>query len=375
MKCPVCESEVFEYHSVCPVCNYFGLHKDFANDDEASVWERYVLKFYRVLWLRKGLKPSPTVNLESKEAIAIFQNFFSDDSHKYRLYVDSIHVDRHKTYVMHETHTRLSKAYDSLSQSATLEFVVDKSVLWKGSYTGIEINTKYLRFGFMDGQKSKPQTFFSYGHEHYWVDYLVEENVVSIFLTPKREGGLKDYLCSIALSDTTQKNEFITVLEFLKCGDAPFLMPFDGSIYCIDELRNEDLTYDTYFRHGPIKPLVFYAEVSDHNEDDDEYEDYGLCKVTISVEGTKYKPVPKIEDLHSDGNTYGLRVDLARTLTEGGEHGWRCLSASEHDYDFYLDRKQKNLYAGTGLSYRKYKFEDELLMQQVFNYLVILNTY
>lgn len=383
MKCPVCESEVFEYHTTCPVCNYFGLHKDFANDDEVSVWERYVLKYYRAVWLRKKQKPAPAVNLESKEAIAIFQKYFSDDGHKYRLFSDSIRIDYEKRDWAYDTNLSSAKLFKKLSDNAPVISVQSDLVAsardWNAQFTGIEINTKFLKIGLMQNHNMNPQYFWNYGHEHYWIDYLVEENVVSIFLTPKREDGLKDYLCSIVFSDTTQKNELITVLEFLKCGEEPFSMPFDESIHCIDEFRSEELTYDTYFRHGPIKPLVFYAEVTDFSEDGEEMiQDHGLCKVTISVNGSGSKPAPKFENLFTEEEPYILHEKLTRILkpNEGfGYHQWGFLRENERWYDYYLDRKQKTLYYGTLQEYRKYKFEDELLMQQVFNYMVILSTY
>lgn len=383
MKCPVCESEVFEYHATCPVCDYFGLHKDFANDDEASAWERYILKYYRALWIRKKQKPVAAVDLESKEAIEIFQKYFSDDSHKYRLYIDGIQMDQQKIDDMHEMHLSSAKLFKTLGDNSSIfsvpEKIIDETVYWKGNYTGIEINTKYLKFGFMSNQNIKPNTLYNYGHEYYEIEYLTDENIVSIFLVPKKEDGLKDYLCSILISNNEQKNELITVLEFLKCGVAPFSMPFDESIHCIDEFRNEDLTYETYFRYGPIKPLIFYAEVSDFSEDSEEMiQDHGLCKVTISVTGSGNKSAPKIENLFADEEQYTLREDLTRILkpNEGfGYHSGGVLRENEHWYDYYLDRKQKILYSGTSQEYRKYKFEDELLMQQVFNYFVILGTH
>ena len=383
MKCPVCESEVFEYHAVCPICNYFGLHKDFANDDEASAWERYVLKYYRALWLRKKQKPSPSVQLESKEAIAVFQKYFSDDGHKYRLYIDSIQVDRHKIHDLHEMRISSAQFAKALNDSSSLfsapEDIVDKAEQWKGRYTGIEINTKYLQIGFMEGSDPNPQTYYTYGHEHYWIEYLLEDNIVSLFLVPKKEDGLKDYLCSILFSESEQKNELITVLEFLKCGNAPFSKLFDDSVFCLNELRNEEITYDAYFRNGPIKPIVFYAEVTEFNEDNDEFtKDHGLCKITIRVSGAKDKHVPNIKDLFANEVRHDMCIDMVRMLKPNGPfgcHHYTPLRENEHNYDFYMNREQKLLYSGTLQEHIQFKFEDELLMQQVFNYLVILNTY
>lgn len=383
MRCPVCESEVFEYHAICPVCNYFGLHKDFANDDEASAWERYVLKYYRALWIRKKQKTVPTVDLESKEAIAIFQKYFSDESHKYRLYSDSIKIDYEKRDWAYDTNLSSAKAFEQLGNNEPLVSVppdlVTHAIDWNAQFTGIEINTKILNIGFMQNHNVNPQFFWDYGHEYYWIEYLVEENVVSIFLVPKREDGLKDYLCSIQCTDTTQKNELAIVLEFLKCGDTPFSTPFNESVHCLDNFRDYDLTYDTYFRDTPIKPLVFYAEVTDYCEDDEKVIlDHGLCKVIIKVEGSGNKPAPKFEKLYVDENPYRLHEELIRILkpNEGfGYHQWGYLRENEPCYDYYLDRKQKLLFSGTSRKYRKYKFEDELLMQQVFNYMVILGTY
>lgn len=382
MRCPVCESEVFEYHAICPVCNYFGLHKDFANDDEASAWERYVLKYYRALWIRKKQKPVPAVDLESKEAIAIFQKYFSDDGHKYRLYIDSIQMDRHKVRDLQEMKVSSAKFAKALNDSSPLfsasEDIVDQAMQWKGQYTGIEINTKYLQIGFLGGEDHKTIINYIYGHEYCLVDYLIEDSVVSLFSVPKKEDGLKDYLCSIFVPDVEQKRELITVLEFLKCGSEPFSKVFDDSVFCLNELKNEELTYDTYFRSGPIKPMIFYAEVSDFDDDNDETIEHGLCKVTLSVTGGRDKSAPYMERLYADGSQYQLHIALSRILkpnTGFGHHSWNPLRENEHDYDFYLDREQKLMYSGTLQKYTIYKFEDELLMQQVFNYLVILNTY
>lgn len=382
MKCPICGSEVFEHYAICPVCNYFGLRKEFANDDEAAAWERYVLKYYRALWARKECGTEPSINLESKEAIAIFQNYFSDDSHKYRLHINSIQLDHQKVQDMQKAHVASATFAKALSDCSSLfsapPDVVSKATKWQSKYTGIEINTMYLKFGFMEGHNSKSQIYYNYGHEYYSVDFLIDKNVVSVFLLPKKDDELKDYLCSVFFSDIAQMNEFVTVLEFLKCGNSHFSKPFDDSISCILECKNEELTYDTYFRYGPIKPLVFYAEVSDFDEDNDELIDHGLCKVTISVPGTGNRPAPRIEDLYVGEKPYDIQIDLTRILKPNkgfGYHQWGPLRENEYDYDFYLDRKQKVLYSGTVQAYRKYKFEDELLMQQVFNYLVILSTY
>ncbi len=390
MKCPVCKNEIQEIYSVCPICNYFGLNKDFINIEDAIEWEKSVLTYYRALWLRKQAGQNCCVNLESKEAVEIFGRYFTNERHKYRILEDAKNSDyiitvnseiAQKFYGTKLSGAKFAKALDENSPlfSAPRD-IVEKAADWDQHFTGLEINTKYLKVAFMSEGNVHPQYYLDYGHEYYQVDYTINVNIVSIYMKPTTNDD-KEYICSIIIKDDSKRSELLTVLEFLKSGNGHFIEPFDESVLCVNELANEELTYDTYFRNGSIKPLVFYAEVVDYNEDNEPnemIEDHGLCKVSLSVSCANSKVPPNIMEMFENGSTPQLRIDKHRILKPNlgfGYHSWTTLDKEKSNYDFYLDRRCKTLYWGTLQEYTKFKFEDELLMQQVFNYLVILGTY
>lgn len=391
MKCPVCKTEIQEIYSVCPVCNYFGLNKDFINVEDAIEWEKSVLTYYRALWLRKQTEQYSSVNLESKEAIDIFGRYFTNENHKYRIYEDKENSD-----CLLNVATKFAKQfYDANLSSAKFTMnlvnsspifsapdnIVETASDWDQHFSGFEINTKYLKIGLMRNGNKNPQFFLNFGHDDYIVDYTVSDNNISIYLTFRNKEQAKELVFSVSIKNDDKKNEFLTILEFLKSGNGHFWEPFDEKVLCVNEFAHEELTYATYFRDGPIKPLVFYAEVVDYNEDNEPnemIEDHGLCKVSLSVSCTNSKVPPNIMEMFEDGSKPQLRLDKHRILKPNlgfGYHSWTILDKEKSNYDFYLDRRSKTLYWGTLQEYTKFKFEDELLMQQVFNYLVILGTY
>lgn len=390
MKCPVCKTEIQEYHTVCPVCNFFGLHRDFINVEDAVEWERTVLTYYRALWLRKQQAQPYFINLETKEAIEVFQRYFTNESHKYRISIsdglpdDFISVSQDKAKRAYEATVSSAQFAHKLSENSTLfsapDDIVSKARNWDCEFSGIEINTKYLKFAFIRGNNQSPQYYYSYGYDSYEVEYDVADHNVSLYVKSTADNK-REYICSLSIPDSAKRNELLIVLEFMKCGNGYFSEPFDMSVNCVDEFAHEELTYDTYFRGKAIKPLVFYAEVSSFNEDNplgDSFEEHGLCKVALSVRSSGNNKVPHIEELYSDSVQYDLHIDITRMLKPNGPFGYHTLTPlreNEHDYDFYLDRKRKILYSGTLEEYMQFEFEDELLMQQVFNYLVILGTY
>lgn len=390
MKCPVCKTEIQDYYTVCPVCNFFGLHRDFVNVEDAILWEQTVLPYYRALWLRNQQPQTPSVNLETKEAVEVFQRYFTNESHKFRITIndglpdDFISVSQDKTTRAYEATVSSALFNQKLSETSTIfsvpEDVVSKARNWECKFSGIEINTKYLKFGFISGNSGTPQYYYSYGYDSYKVEYDIEDHNVSLYVK-STVNDKREYICSLSIPNSIIRNELIAVLEFMKGGNGFFSEPFDMSINCVDEYAHEELTYDTYFRDTAIKPLAFYAEVSSFNEDDpfgESFKEHGLCKVVLSVRSSGGNQVPRIEELYSDSVQHNLHIDITRILKPNGPLGYHTLTPlreNEHNHDFYLDRKRKILYVGTLEEYMQFKFVDELLMQQVFNYLVILGTY
>ena len=55
MICPVCKNNIQEYYSVCPICNYYGLHQEFLNIEDALIWEEQELPYFQALWSRKNM--------------------------------------------------------------------------------------------------------------------------------------------------------------------------------------------------------------------------------------------------------------------------------------------------------------------------------
>lgn len=391
MICPVCKNDIQEYYTVCPICNYYGLHQEFLNIEDALIWEEQELPYFKALWLRKNTGCANTINLETKEAIEVFNKYFTNTDHKYRIYFDAdnsqgfINVSSKIAKSFYSSNLSSAKWAKNLSKNSSVfsasNDIVEKAEVWDVKFTGIEINTKYLSFAFMKEGNKNPQFFCDYGHANYRIEYMVEKECVSIFVVPVENESAKEFICAISTRNTVQYNELIVILEFLKAGSGHFQEPFDTTVLPVDEFSNEELTYDTYFRNGPIKPLTFYAEVSDFEEDNEPeemLEEHGLCKITLRVTDLTGNPAPNIEDLFVGDNQYQLITDMVRILKPNGPlgyHSYSMLNEDNRSYDFYINRKKKTIYYGTPRDYRKFQFEDELLMQQVFNYLVILNSH
>ena len=306
------------------------MHKEFINIDDAIDWENNVVAYYRALWLRERDSKLPYVNMRTRKAIEVFQKYFNDKSHKYRL------------LILEEN------GYIKLLPSATrMEF--------EREFRCMEINTKFFSFRFTDKDRLPGGTDYSIqcGYEYYQIDYTLQDNVITIFSQSKEEVEDKRAICEIKLPTDLQRDELLTVLEFMKGGNGLFTDLFDMSVNCVDEFRNESLTFDTYFRGPSVKPLVFYAEVSFFDEDyplGDSFREKGVCKVSLSIHAPKGEKVPDIWQLFLSEGQYDLHLEvesLTKPAKPLGNHTYTPIRRNEYNYDVYLDRRKKVVYSGT----------------------------
>lgn len=360
MKCPVCKSEIDDNNYVCPICNFYDLHKDFVNLDDAITWEKTVLTYYRALWARKQTGDACSVNLTSAKAADIFQRYFSETSHKYRL-------SEEDGFPRGFIDTRA----DPFEKHTEGNF---KTVLSPDCPGFLEINTKFCQFTFR-ASKNSCSYCNTFGYDGFDLKYVVIEDLISIYLQSQDSTEKPYFVCTLNIEDEQKRTELLTVLEFMKAGDGYFTNPFDDRMRCWLELKDDSLTYDTYL-HPIVRPLVFYAEVFSFSEDNDlAICNTGLCKISISVgaigDEAKFSE-PTLKKILESEEEYTLLISSQSVSTGEKSHFCKMLRSSSPEYNVFKNADRKSVYLGTLMEYTQFKFEDEFLMQQVFNYLTII---
>lgn len=346
MKCPVCKTEVEEHHTICPICDFFGLHIDFVNKEDALHWKRSVLPYYQAIWKRKQFEDSPQINLSSAESIAIFEKYFSDAHYKYRLEVGMN------------------------SNNATILYA-KKMSLKSYSVDSIDINLKYRVLEIVaDG--------ISFIHTYCENDiyYSLNGNVVAIYY----DSAKKDCVCAVEIDNELKLKEFITVLEFARAGTTHFTFPFDSDKRSWKSLSQDDITFTEYFRGDLIKPLTTRAEVSDFYESEkfgEQLRDRGLCEITINVSSSDKKDLA-FADIYDNDSSLFIGIDRVnetqKWILPQGIH--IPLNKDEntlmYDGDVFINEELNTVYIGNWKKYTAFCFEELAQAEQMFNYVAMI---
>lgn len=344
MRCPICKSEIDDNCGTCPVCDFFGLKQEFLNIEDAIHWEKSVLPYFRAIWLRKKHPDSCEINLSSSRALHVFEKYFSESSHKYRL-----NEETGKCII-----TNIAPGIKN----------------WLGHPTYLTINTKYQKIELCN---SNVASAWDYTKDE--IKYAIDGALVSIYM--KCSSG-DQLVCSLKIENLQLREELQTVLEFAKAGTEHFTYPFDEARNSCLDLNHADVTYETYFSGDSVKPFVFYAEVEDYREENapgEEISVRGPCKISISVSDASSRKVPAFNAIYNDECWLNIRIDRVPE-TEKWLLPQGVFEPIRHDSgnDVFLDRRRKILYIGNLLEYHAFRFEDDLLMQQAFNYLALIGS-
>lgn len=342
MKCPVCKTEVEEYHAVCPTCDFFGLHMDFLNKEDADYWKSSVIPYHQAVWARKQQGDVSKVNLSSANSLDIFQRYLSDKRYTYQLKVnDGCHI----LYV--------------------------KQLNFKNQHIeSIELNTKYQEV-----------IISSEGMEFVWsfkakdIFYSLSDSIVSIYFDLEK----KDCVCAVKVDDNKTRIDLITVLEFMRAGTSHFPLPFDSSKKSWDDLYQEDIVINEYLSGKSISPLSFYAEVIDFDAKTmSPHPRRGQYKISLKVLADSSNTPIAFEDICDTKCSLFIELnEVNETLIWPWPQGisislGQSFDTLLYDGDIFINKQMKTVYIGNLKKYTAFRFDDLLLAQQMFNYIALV---
>lgn len=338
MKCPVCKVELNSSQSSCWNCGFNDLRTEFINLAEAEEWKRNSVGAYQfnrvILQIEKRNRGLASFMREKFDlARNIIDRFFREDSHIYTLPDVSVETANGKadTFIINTKHVIIATQSLENGVPTTRQSIIGEKLL------GFNID--------------------------------INRGFVGIYADLSNGSPVR--IADISELTKSQVTELYIVLSLSKLPDLFFEYPFDDTVIPNENVQKPEMVWDSWFdKENGFYGITTYVYRKTHDDmtGEDEVND-GVCKLDFSFSVSNKEAFFAASQYQKFKMLRSINVEAS---IENGENVRTSYVPDKLSDELYLNRDNNSIYIGSCHSYECWRFVEDGMAQNVFNYLATL---